>query len=452
MVGGTNARLLPTVATVLSAVGLLAAPGAVGGADAGGGALDPSFGNRGLAHIGGIRSCLPGEGGCPMTVGLVIERDGAVLVAAGTLDPDCRSRFALARLTKEGKSDRHFGSGGRVLTRFGSRSAVSTAMVATSDGRIVVAGELKGPEPSVDCIDPGAHLHLGGTPGLALARYDPDGRLDKTFGGDGRIVARLDDANAADVLAQPDGKVVVVGSSTNRLVLARYDRRGRLDSSFGTNGTVFHDPGGFVAPSGAALDRVGRILVSVSPNCAPCPASVARFTGDGHLDPTFGRDGRAFLPTRSAQLHAVAVADGRIVAAGVEWLSRRRLVVTRFSSNGALDQSFGRGGLASLRVPRVSFVNDVAIQRNGRIVLVTTRFRFKSPKAPVDFTLTRLLPNGSVDRTFGTGGKATADFGFSDVGEAVAIQPDGKLVVAGVIGDRPGLYRADALGVARYLP
>jgi hypothetical protein len=136
----------------------------------------------------------------------------------------------------------------------------------------------------------------------------------------------------------------------------------------------------------------------------------------------------------------------------VEWLSRRRLVVARFSSNGALDRGFGRGGLAALRVPRVTFVNDLAIQRNGRIILLTTRFRLKPPSAPGDFTLTRLLTSGFVDRTFGRAGKASADFGFSDVGEAIAIQPDGKLVVAGVIGDRPGIDRADALGLARYLP
>ncbi len=387
-----------------------------------------------------------------MSVGLVIRSNGVALVAAGTLEPDCGSRFALARL-REGRLDRRFGAGGRVLTRFGSLSAVAIAMGAMPDGRVVLAGELKGPESFFfDCLDPRAHLHLGGAPGFALARYHPDGRLDRAFGGDGRVLDNLNVAGAADVLVQPDGKVVVVGSSANGLVLVRYDRRGSRDLSFGSNGTVFSDLGGFFGSGRAALDGAGRILVSDSPSCAPCPASVVRFTLDGRLDPTFGRDGRAFLPTRSAQLHAVAVPGGQIIAAGVEGLSRRRLVVARFSSSGALDLNFGRGGLAALRAPRITFVNDLAIQRDGRIVVLTTRFPFMPPRGPVDFMLTRLLPSGSVDRAFGAAGTATADFGFSDVGEAVAIQPDGKLVVAGVVGDRPGLYRADALGVARYLP
>src|SRR4029450_1395438 len=204
--------------------------------------------------------------------------------------------------------------------------------------------------------------------------------------------------------------------------------------------------GGYPGPGRAALDGSGRILVPVSSGCTLCPSSVVRFTRDGRLDPTFGRDGRAFVGTRSVRLNAVAVAGRRIVAAGVEW-SSRRLIVARFSFNGTLDLGFGSGGIASLRVPRVTFVNDVAVQRNRRIVVLTTFFPFRRPTAAVDFALTRLLPNGSVDRTFGEAGNATADFGFSDGGGAVAIQPDGKLVVAGVIGDGPGPYRADALGV-----
>jgi uncharacterized delta-60 repeat protein len=450
VVGRAYSTFLSVACIVLSTIGFLGAPGAGRTLDSAGGALDPSFGARGLARIAGIRSCLPGEGGCSMSVGLVIQPNGAVLVAAGTLDPDCGSRFALARL-RGGKLDGRFGRGGRILTQFGSSSAVAVAMGATPDGGIVLAGEVKGRE-SGDCLNPGAHIHMGGAAGFALARYLGDGTLNKTFGGDGTVLTNFDNASAGDVLVQPDGKVVIVGSSANRLLLARYDRRGRLDPSFGDDGRVLSDSGGSFWPVKAALDGVGRILVTDSPGCTPCPASVFRFTRDGGLDPTFGSDGRALVPTRSAQLRSVAVAGGQIVAAGMEMASRRRLIVARLSSDGTLDSSFGRGGLASLHVPRITFVNDVAIQRNGRIVVLTTRIAFKPSRDPVDFTLRRLLPNGSIDRTFGKGGTATANFGFSDVGEALAIQPDGRLVVAGVIGDRRGPFRADALGVARYLP
>ena len=442
--------LLPVAWIALSAIGFLAAPGTGRTLATAGGALDPSFGERGLARVDGIRSCLPGEGGCSMSVGLVVQPNGDLLVAAGTLDPDCGSRVALARL-REGKLDRRFGRGGRILTQFGSNAAVAIAMGATQDGGVVLAGEVKGRE-SGGCLNPRSHIHMGGAHGFALARYLGDGMLNRTFGGDGTVLTTFDNATAGDVLVQPDGKVVIVGSSANRLVLARYDRRGRLDPSFGDNGTVLSDVGGSWWPGKAALDGLGRILVAESPGCAPCPAAVFRFTRDGGLDSTFGSNGRALVPTRSALLRTVAVAGRQIVVAGMETMSRRRMVVARLSSDGALDPRFGRGGLAFLRVPRFTFVNDVAIQRNGKIVVLTTRLAFKPTRDPVDFTLRRLLPDGSIDRTFGKGGTATANFGFSDVGEALTIQPDGKLVVAGVIGDRTGPFRADALGVARYLP
>ena len=255
-----------------------------------------------------------------------------------------------------------------------------------------------------------------------------------------------------DIFVQRDGKVVVVGWDLRRLILSRFNRDGTVDPSFGLNGTAVRDLEGFLGPSRAALDAAGRILVPDSPGCAPCPASVLRFAPDGHADATFGHDGQAFLPTRSARLHAVAAADERVVAAGVEWLSRRRLVVARLTPSGILDSSFGDRGLAFLPVARTTFVTDIAVQSNGSIVVLTTHFPLNRSTEEPDFMLTRLLPNGSVDRTFGAAGKATADFAFSDVGEALAIQPNGKLVVAGVLGQRPGLYRADAFGVARFLP
>jgi uncharacterized delta-60 repeat protein len=385
-----------------------------------------------------------------MSVGLVIRPNGVALVAAGTLEPDCGSRFALARL-REGRLDRRFGTGGRVLTRFGSRSAVAIAMGAMPDGRVVLAGELKAPDPSSSTASIHAPISISAV--LPVSRSPA---ITRTGGWTGPSAGTAGFSTTSTwqarltSLSSPTGRssslarapTVWCSSATTAAAAATLlsEATGRYSATL-------------AASSGrAALDGAGRIRVSDSPSCAPCPASVVRFTRDGRLDPTFGRDGRAFLPTRSAQLHAVAVAGGQIIAAGVEGLSRRRLVVARFLSNGALDLSFGRGGLAALRAPRITFVNDLAIQRDGRIVVLTTRFPFMPPRGPVDFRLTRLPPSGSVDRAFGAAGTATADFGFSDVGEAVAIQPDGKLVVAGVIDDRPGLYRADALGVARYLP
>ena len=437
-------------AALLSAVALLAARSSATAVAAAGG-LDPSFGDHGLAVVGGIRSCLPGEGGCPNTIGLATQHDGAIVVAGATLDPDCRSRFAVARL-REGTLDGHFGRVGHVQTAFGSDSAVATAALVTADGRIVVAGDLLSPPTSGGCADPSSHIHLGGGIGFALATYRPDGTLDTSFGGDGRVVTDVDEAGTVDALLQPDGKIVVVGYSGTDLALARYRRDGTLDSSFGDHGKVvsdFGDQGGDV-PGKAALDRAGRILVPVSPGCYPCAGYIVRYTGDGKLDPTFGEDGRAVVGSQSVAFRAVALSGGTILAAGPSYVRRigtsASIAVARFSTRGTVDRSFGTfasPGIVLVRTPGRQMVNDLAVQ-SGEILVAGTSLQLKTFTVN-DFVLTRLLVDGSLDRSFGKAGTARIDFGLADAGEAVAIQHSGKLVVAGVLGKY-----ADRLGVARY--
>ena len=443
-------RLL-LVATVLTGIALLAARGSATAVTAAGG-LDPSFGNHGLAVVGGIRSCLPLEGGCPDTIGLATQGDGAIVVAGATLNPDCRSRFALARL-RGGTLDSHFGHGGHVETAFGPDSAVATAALVTTGDRIVVAGDLLDPPTSGGCANPGSHIHLGGGIGFALARYRTDGTLDTNFGGDGRVVTDVEDAGTVDALLQPDGKVVVVGYRGSDLALARYRRDGTLDSSFGDHGKVVSDFGvqGPAVPGKAALDRAGRVLVPVSPGCYPCGAYIVRYTTDGKLDTTFGEGGRASTGDPSVGFRAIVLSGNKILAAGASYVPRigfsASIAVARFSARGTVDPSFGTvasSGIVLVRLPARLVVNDLAAL-SGKILIAGTTFR---PKPLVnDFVLTRLLANGSLDRSFGKAGTARVDFGFADAGEAVVIQDGGKLVVAGVLGKY-----ADRVGVARYLP
>jgi uncharacterized delta-60 repeat protein len=443
MRGNLHVRSMLAAGAAVSVAGLLSAPGAAGPR----GGLDRTFGDRGRALVEGIRSCLPGEGGCPITVGLAIQRSGAVVVAGGTMDRDCRSSFALARL-RGGKPDPSFGRGGRVLTSFASRSAVATTAVAGPDRKIVAVGDLLEPAAPGTCADPRSHLHLGGALGFALARYLPSGKLDPSFGADGKVVTHLDQAGTVDALLQPDGKIVAVGVSGTRFALVRYQRDGTLDRSFGGDGIVLTSSAGdYAVPGKAALDRAGRILVPASINCYPCALPyVVRYTPSGNLDPTFGRGGRASARKLLAWgFRAVAVSGRQIVAAGTS--ASGRFAISRFSSAGRLERGFGRDGTALSRpLPGWALVTDLAIQKNGKIVAVggvlrRKRFRF------TDFVVVRLLPRGSVDPTFGSAGTARIDFGSQDTGETLVLQRDGKLVVAGVVGQF-----GEALGVARQLP
>jgi uncharacterized delta-60 repeat protein len=421
------------------AVSAALAAGAAAGASAGG-RLDPSFGDGGRAVVNGIRECLPGEGGCFAGVGMALQRNEAIVVAGGTLESGCRSRFAVVRLRKTGRPDRTFGEDGSVRTAFGSSSAVAHAVVVLRDNRVVVGGELLAHESP--CVD---HLHLGYGNGFALARYRADGTLDPSFGRDGRVVTQFEEGAGLDVLLRPDGKLVVVGVSKGRLKLARYSRDGSLDPSFGRDGTVTDDFRNYVLPGKAALDKRGRILVPISPGCYPC-SYVVRYKPDGRLDKTFGRRGRA--PVHLLNVSAVAMFGRRIVVAGMANRGDRpNLAVLRLSSAGKLDRSFGRNGMRLLPVSW-GWQPDLALQRNGKI-LVAAGARPRGAKGldRFDFVLSRLLPNGAVDRSFGHGGVARDDFGSRAFGQAVAVQANGKLLIAGMVG-----RLADGVGIARHLP
>jgi uncharacterized delta-60 repeat protein len=416
------------------------AAGAAAGATAGG-RLDPSFGNGGRAVVSGIRECLPGEGGCWAGIGMALQRNGAIVVAGGTLEPGCRSRFAVVRLQKTGRPDRTFGEDGGVRTAFGSNSAVAHAVVVLGDNRVVVGGELLDHESH--CAD---HLHLGDGKGFALVRYRADGTLDPSFGRDGRVVTQIDGGAGLDLLLRSDGKLVVVGVIKGRLALARYSRDGTLDTSFGRHGTVTDDFRNYVLPGKAALDKRGRILVPVSPGCYPC-SYVVRYNPDGRLDKTFGRRGRA--PVDLLDASAVAMFGRRIVVAGI---ANRcdvgcKLAVLRLSPAGKLDRSFGRNGTRLLPVSW-GWQPDLALQKNGKI-LVAAGARPRGAKGldRFDFVLSRLLPNGAVDRRFGHNGAVRDEFGSPAFGQAVAVQPNGKLLIAGVVG-----RLADGVGLARHLP
>jgi uncharacterized delta-60 repeat protein len=178
---------------------------------------------------------------------------------------------------------------------------------------------------------------------------------------------------------------------------------------------------------------------------------------DGDLDPAFGTAGK--LTTDFGSLEAgtsVAVqSDGKIVAVGlgVDSNGDGVLVLARYGTNGVLDAMFGVGGkvitdfvTSNLPIPN-NFIPhfDVAIQNDDKIVVAGA---YGAPGAPTDFGVERFNTNGDPDPNFGIGGRVTTDFlGFTDGANSVAIQSDGKIVVAGMAQD-PVLVSQFAL--ARY--
>jgi uncharacterized delta-60 repeat protein len=241
------------------------------------GRLDRSFGTGGtVANRWG-----------PVT-GVALQSDDKIVVAGAASHPERTADLAVARYLPDGRLDTDFGTGGNVVTDFGSGSGSAAAIAIRADGKIVVAGSIRGR--------------------IALARYMVDGRFDASFGRDGKVVADFgpiwgDSAQA--VVIQDDGKIVAGGSHAPEdqsepidefLALVRYTSDGTLDSSFGTGGKVLNKSVGPV--DGLVLQRDGKLVATAkrSPLGEVTHRPVlTRYTADGRLDRGFGNRGHVSL-------------------------------------------------------------------------------------------------------------------------------------------------------------
>jgi uncharacterized delta-60 repeat protein len=366
------------------------------------GDLDPTFDGDGMRTFG--------TAGGDTARAVLVQPDGK-LVLAGFGNSD----FVVARLDPNGISDLSF-DGGMAGADFGDVD-FGNAAALQPDGKIVVAG------------------HTDANRDTAVARFNVDGSLDASFDpggtdGPGKKVfgdGGLDVANA--VLVQPDGKIVVAGAGNGDIAVTRLNPDGSFDTSFDGDGTAGADFGGPDSGYAAALQPDGRIVVAGTAGGED--VGVARFNpaglADDTLDTTFGGSGtKRFGYGGNEAAHAVLVQpDGRIVLVG-DGGPDRKIAVTRLSPNGSFDDGFGVGGTVWIDFGDLTFGWAAALQRDGKIVVAGERFGDED-----DFAIARLQPGGALDTTFGGDGRTTVDFGGNDSGFSVALQADGRIVVAG---------------------
>jgi uncharacterized delta-60 repeat protein len=299
---------------------------------------------------------------------------------------------------------------------------------------------------------------------VAVPALASPGDLDPGFGDGGKLVTdfagNMDEALA--VAVQADGKIVAAGHSLNLngggdpsdWAVARHNADGTLDPSFGTGGKVAIDLQGTGASDqvrALAMQGDGKIVAGGS---SSDDFALTRFLPDGALDPSFGVGGVA-ITDLSGNLNAIAMqADGKIVAAGEDSRSGSQdFAVARYLPDGTLDAGFGSGGLVITDIGAGAFdsAQAVAVQADGKIVAAGTVSASSSPGF-ADFALARYLPDGELDSGFGIGGLVTTDVdngSFNDA-RAVAVQADGKIVAAGSSSDFTG--SGDRFTLARYQP
>ena len=327
---------------------------------------------------------------------LALQPDGKIVVAGGAFNTSS-SDFALTRYNTNGTLDPTFGNAGKVTTDFSGSDDGAFGVAIQSDGKIVVAGRASAVVAGAVQSD------------FGLARYHTDGTLDTGFGSGGKVTTdfsgSFDEAHALTI--QLDGKIVLAGrartqtstGSNDDFALARYNTNGSLDTSFGTSGRVTTD---FTAVPG--FDEANALAIQL---------------------------------------------DGKIVAVGLAFTSASKddFALARYNTNGLLDTSFGSGGTVLTEFSDADVnAQAVAIQLDGTILIAGSGV---TSTTTTDFWLSRYRTNGTLDNSFGTAGRVTTDFsGQADMAFGLAIQSDGKIVAAGAadIGDA----RPTDFALARY--
>lgn len=394
-------------------------------------ALDPDFGN------GGIVTTLIGNGSNATSV--VLQPDGKTVVAGIGLDDSYHEAFALARYNVDGSLDPTFDGDGLVSTLVGpslpGAASYAYSLAMQADGKIVVVG-----------------THDSA---LAIARYNADGSLDASFDGDGKIVGVGGAYSFGySVAVQPDGKILAAGSSDSDFVIVRYNDDGSLDSDFGTAGKTTIDiaAGSFDVAYSMALQSDGKIVLAGSASeYQSYDVALARLNGDGSLDSAFGNGGILTTDLGNADFaRSIAIQpDGRIVVAGhssildsstqpkfvLEGTVPGAFAVIRYNEDGSLDTTFdGDGKLTTSFGHGADAALGVVLQADGKIIAAGTSLNGEGYS--YDFGLARYNVDGSLDTTFDADGKLTIVRDASyDTGHAIAIAPDGAVIVAGHTSD-----------------
>ncbi len=329
-----------------------------------------------------------------------------------------------AVVASPGDLDLTFSEDGKVMTDFLNTGETAEAVVAQPDGKILVAGYRYGG------VYPDGY-------DITIARYLADGVLDPNFGANGKVITNLGvgfNDTAQDMALQSDGKIVVVGKSRYDLATVRYTTAGMLDNTFGVGGVITTDVNQSSEQANAvAIQPDGKIVVAGSANDGIKLAIIlVRYTTQGALDNGFGANGivTTTLPEGGVSAQALALqSDGKIVAAG---FGAGNFALARYTTSGALDPTFGTGGIVTVSVGTGQEWYDVAIQPDGKILVAG--FCFNESYA-ADFTVARFTPEGILDNTFGAAGVTRTDLGYMwDYGSAIVLLPDGKIIVAGASG------------------
>jgi uncharacterized delta-60 repeat protein len=381
------------------------------------GAPDTAFGNSGVVYtpIGGFAD-----------VSQAMRSRSGKIVVVGYSGSDTAfslgANFALARYNfSDGSLDDSFDGDGKRLDDFGNATSVAGGVALQADGKILVTG----------------NTLVNNNYAFGLLRLNSDGTPDLGLAGTGKVITRIGQSDTARAVAlQPDGKIVLVGESDGKFAVARYNQNGSLDSMF-NGGTVTTPVGSVSDASAVAIQADGKIVAAGHTRSSISTSrdfALVRYLSNGMPDLAFGSGGKVITNVAGDEI-AAAVAvqpDGKILLAGSFAAgSSSQILLLRYNSNGSLDRAFGADGVVATTFPGdlAAAGYGMALQADGRIIVVGATAR---PNQTAEMAVLRYLPSGVLDASFNGDGRVRTPIGIvAAIADAVAIQPDGRIVVGG---------------------
>lgn len=355
--------------------------------------------NDGISD-GTLDTRLDGDGKLTTPIGngesLVIQPGDQRMVVAGSDG----THFIVARYHPDGRLDTSFDGDGKVSTNFagfGTSTGYGRSVVLQADGKIIVAGEMESSAQDSSFITEYNNF--------ALARYEKDGRLDTGFGTNGEVATNFETAVSHstgirsevdvgyNVALQTDSKIVVAGISNGNFALARYSSSGALDTTFDIDGKVTTDFGGEDIAHSVITQMDGTLLVAGSSDGR---FALARYKSDGSLDTGFDGDGKVTTAFGS-DVHGYTMAlqtDGKIIVVGT---SDSQFALARYNTDGSLDTTFDSDGKVTTVFDGVASARSVTVQSDGKILVAGT---VTNALGQSDFSLARYTSDGSLDSNF----------------------------------------------------
>lgn len=403
------------------------------------GDLDTTFGLGGIAtyDFDGTPSNTDND----QSRDVAVQADGKIVMVGYAYLTASNSALAIMRFNADGTLDTTFGSNGRIINDYAAGAEQFGGVVIQPDGKIIAVGTVDSRRTRVII-----RYNADGTVDTTFATNGVY-TAPLAFGNNNVTV------DTPRILLQPDGKILAMGthkldSGADIFGVRRLNADGTPDTSFGDNGLATARFTPFAPnlgdrPSDFALQADGKIVAGGFANSED--VAVARWNKDGTLDTTFGNGGKVQISFGSADATAWTITvqpDGKVLVGGRVLINDSDVLLVRLNTDGSLDTTFDNDGYASANFGAFDHAYKIFVRNNK---IITVGDTIQSPNS--DFLIARFNMDGSLDTSFGTNGSVITSINAYDFTYSAAFAPDGKLVIGGFTRTSTGTQGEDFAAV-----